>query len=98
MVISGMIPHDMAETEEIQECMVGRKEQGYSLHGSEVNFLPLYRNTKDSECLPALCSPNQESAIKCCFPMTLPGRTQVHTTEIITKIWTASVATCNLQS
>lgn len=63
-----------------------------------MNFLPLYRNTKNSERLPALCSPNQENAIKCCFPMTLPRHTQVHTTDTITKIWTASVATCNLQS
>jgi len=35
MVISGMMSHDMAETEEIQECMVGRKKQGYIVHGSE---------------------------------------------------------------
>jgi hypothetical protein len=35
MIISGMMPHNMSETEEIQECTVGRKEHGYSLHGSE---------------------------------------------------------------
>jgi hypothetical protein len=35
MIISGMMPHNMSETEEIQECIVGRKEHGYSLHGSE---------------------------------------------------------------
>jgi hypothetical protein len=80
-----------------------------------VNCLPLYRNTKNCECLPALCSPHQENAInplnaklnpichllvllgahhillisrirvKCCFPMTLPGHTQVQTIEATTK-------------
>jgi hypothetical protein len=35
MVNSGMMSHDMVETEEIQECTVGRKEHGYGLHGSE---------------------------------------------------------------
>jgi hypothetical protein len=35
MVISGMMPREIAETEEIQESTVGRKEHGYSLHGSE---------------------------------------------------------------
>ena len=33
-----------------------------------VNFLLLYRNTKNSETLPALCSPNQKSAISAAFP------------------------------
>jgi len=28
MVISGIMPHDMAETEEIQESTVARKEHG----------------------------------------------------------------------
>jgi len=28
---------------------------------------------RHSECLPALCSPHQENATKCCFPVTLPG-------------------------
>ena len=80
-----------------------------------VNYLPWYRNTKNSECLPAPCSPHQENAtnplnvklnpichmltllgahhillisrirVKCCFPMTLPGHTQVHPTETTTK-------------
>jgi len=33
-----------------------------------VNFLPLYRNTKHYECLPVLCSPNQENALSAAFP------------------------------
>ena len=38
MVIIGMMPHDMAEKEEIQERTVGRKEHGYSLHESEARY------------------------------------------------------------
>ena len=53
-----------AQLEEKNTAIVFKDQKGVIL----VNVLPLYRNTKNSECLPVLCSPNHENALSATFP------------------------------